>query len=130
MTEENPYQAPATSAIVAPTPRRWRLLVLPLVCLQALLAALYVPLAFERFRNGEISVIEFLPWFLANVALAFGGFRLLRTPKKATYLFATSAVLAGVAYLQWRPPNVRMGFLIAVFAALISLVSSYRSAKA
>lgn len=64
MTEENPYQAPATLPIATPASRRWGMVVLPFVCIQALLAALYTPIALEKFRNGEISAIEFLPWLL------------------------------------------------------------------
>jgi len=130
MTEENPYQAPESLSVATPADRRWRIAMLPFVCIQALLAALYAPIAFEKFRNGEISAIEFLPWLSANVTLVIGGLRLLRTPRKASYLFAISSLLAVVAYLQWRPRFVLTGLVIALFAGLISLVSSYRLAKA
>ncbi|WP_369935406.1 hypothetical protein [Xanthomonas tesorieronis] len=117
MTEENPYQAPATRSAATPADRRWRIAVLPFVCIQALLAALYAPIALEKFRNGEISAIDLLLWLLANVALVFGGFRLLRNPRKASYLFATSSLLAVAAYLQWRPRFVLIGLVIAVLPA-------------
>jgi hypothetical protein len=129
MTQENPYQAPAsTTTVPTRAPRRWITIVLCLVAFQTLVALAYAPTTFTKLRFGEISVITALAWASASGLLATGSITQLFSARLSTYMLFLAALLAALTYLHWRPPFVLTGLLVAVCAALVSSVSA-RAAK-
>lgn len=125
MTQENPYQAPASTTTVATrAPRRWVAIVLCLVAFQTLVALAYASTAFSQLRSGEISPITALAWASATGMLVTGSIAQLFSARLSSYLLFLAALLAGLTYLQWRPPFVLTGLLVAVCAALVSSASA------
>ena len=125
MTQDNPYQAPASSlSSGAVLPRRWAVIVSTLVVLQLLLAALYASTAFSHLRQGEISPITFLAAVLATVLLAVGVLSYVRKWRYSPYVFGAAALFSGLAALQWRPPFLLTGLAISICAALVSVVAT------
>lgn len=131
MTQENLYQAPASSMTHGPAraPRRWGAMVRSLVALQTLLATLYASTIWNQFHSGEISALVFLAFVSASVLSVVGAFLLSSSPRSSSYFFFSSALLGALVCTQWRPPFVVAGLLVAICAGLVGSVSAKRSAK-
>ena len=94
-----------------------------LVVLQTLVAALYTPTIWNQFRSGEMSAPVFMAFVSASVLLVAGAFLLSTRPRSSSYVFFSSALPGAIACMQWRPPFVLAGLLIAVCAGLVGSVS-------
>lgn len=104
-------------------------MLLPLVALQLLVAAMYMPTVLNRFQRGEINVLVFSEVVVSSILMAIGAFMFMRIARVAAYCFFASAVFGAIAYLQWRPTFVFAGFMIAICAGLVSVVTMRRFAK-
>lgn len=124
MAVENPYQPPA-SGIDAPArpPARWRVILIALVAFQTLVAAAYATTLLSHWRHGEISAITFLASASASALLVVGVLVYRQSVRYARYFFFASTLMAALAFLQWRPPFVLSGLLIAFCATLVSAVA-------
>jgi hypothetical protein len=129
MKPENPYQPPTSSVDAQPggPPGRWRTIVILLVAFHTLLAAAYATTLLGHWRHGEISAVTFLASASASVLLLIGALVYRGSVRYAQHFFSASTLMAVLAFLQWRPPFVLSGLLIAFCATLVSAVARRRA---
>lgn len=122
LDQNDPYRPPA--AAVGPAPYQaegWRTSVLILVLLQLLFYAFNAASGLRAVQAGEISAVAFLASVSAAVCLLAGAVMLWLRSRAGIYLFAISALSAGVALLLAPTRTGVTGLGIAVIASLVCL---------
>jgi hypothetical protein len=104
-----------------------RLLLLCLVGVQIATTFFSFPNAFELLRVGEISVLTFLDTILAAGLLAIGGLLILAKRRSAAFLFSGATLVGLFTAVQWHPPFVLTGIVIAFACALVVFLVGRRA---